>query len=115
MLGIDSPAKFWHPPRPWLEGWRNIPIPLVLNLQVSASAPFSGGCVQGFSLPAAVSPVFDLTPMVIATQPTNSANGKALGLEGAMSIHRRDRQAGFTVTSLYGYFNGQSSDLAGKH
>ncbi|MGA2344924.1 MAG: DUF5666 domain-containing protein [Candidatus Sulfotelmatobacter sp.] len=78
---------------------------LVLNLQVSESAPFSGGCVQGFSLPIAVSPVFDLTPMVIAAQPTNSVNGKALGLEGAIASIA-ETGSGFTVTSLYGYFNG---------
>jgi hypothetical protein len=78
---------------------------LVLNLQVSESAPFSGGCVQGFTLPVAVSPVFDLTPVMIATQPTNSGNGKALGLEGAVAS-TSETGTGFTVTALYGYFNG---------
>jgi hypothetical protein len=78
---------------------------LILNLQVSESAPFSGGCVQGFSLPVAVSPVFDLTPVVIAAQPTNSANGKALGLEGAIASIT-EAGTGFTVTAPYGYFNG---------
>jgi hypothetical protein len=78
---------------------------LVLNLQVSQSAPFTGGCVQGFTLPAAISPVFNLTPLSIATQPTNSANGKALGLEGTIaSIDSTG--TGFTVASLVGYFNG---------
>jgi hypothetical protein len=78
---------------------------LVLNLQVAESAPFSGGCLQGFSLPVAVSPVFDLTPVVIATQPTNSANGKALGLEGAIASIG-ETGTGFTVSAPYGYFNG---------
>jgi hypothetical protein len=78
---------------------------LVMNLQVSESAPFFGGCVQGFSLPVAVSPVFDLTPVVIATQPTNSANGKALGLEGAIASIG-ETGTGFTVSASYGYFNG---------
>jgi hypothetical protein len=78
---------------------------LLLNLQVSESAPFSGGCVQGFSLPVAVSPIFDLTPMVIAAQPTNSANGKALGLEGVIASIG-ETGSGFTVTAPYGYFNG---------
>jgi hypothetical protein len=77
---------------------------LVLNLQVSQSAPFSGGCVQGFSLPVAVSPVFELTPMVIAAQPTNSANGKALGLEGAIASIGATGN-GFAVTAPEGYFN----------
>lgn len=54
---------------------------LVLNLQVSQSSSFTGGCAQGLTLPTAISPVFNLTPLAITTQPTNSANGKALGLE----------------------------------
>jgi len=78
---------------------------LVLNLQVSESAPFSGGCVENFTLPAAVSPVFDLTPLVIAAQPTNSANGKALGLEGAIASIGATG-TGFTVSAPYGYWNG---------
>jgi len=77
---------------------------LVLNLQVSESAPFSGGCVQNLSVP--VSPVFDLTPVVIAAQPTNSANGKALGLEGAIASIGATG-TGFTVSAPYGYFNGK--------
>jgi hypothetical protein len=76
---------------------------LVLNLQVAASAPFSGGCEQNLSV--AVSPVFDLSPMVIAAQPTNSANGKALGLEGAIASVA-GTGTGFTVTPPFGYFNG---------
>ncbi|MGO8797250.1 MAG: hypothetical protein ACLQLC_20720 [Candidatus Sulfotelmatobacter sp.] len=76
---------------------------LILNLQVSQSAPFSGGCVQNLSVP--VSPVFDLTPLVIAAQPTNSANGKALGLEGAVASVGATGN-GFTASAPYGYFNG---------
>ena len=78
---------------------------LVLNLQVSQSAPFTGSCVQGFTLPAAISPIFNLTPLAIATQPTNSTNGKALGLEGTIASIG-STGTGFTVTSLTGYFNG---------
>lgn len=80
---------------------------LVLNLQVSQSAPFSGGCVQNLSLPSAVSPVFNLTPVLIAAQPTNSANGKALGLEGTIASIGETGTA-FTVTAPIGYFNGNS-------
>jgi hypothetical protein len=76
---------------------------LVLNLQVSKSAPFPGGCVQNLSVP--VSPVFDLTPVVIAAQPTNSANGKALGLEGAITSIGATG-SGFTVSAPSGYWNG---------
>ncbi len=75
---------------------------LVLNLQVSESAPFSGGCIQNLSVP--VSPVFNLTPLVIAAQPANSANGKALGVEGTIaSVDATGTQ--FTVTAPTGYFN----------
>ena len=77
---------------------------LVLNLQVSQSAPFSGGCVPG-SLPVAVSPVFNLTPVVIAAQPTNSTNGKAFGLEGAIASIA-ESGTGFTVTAPDGYYDG---------
>lgn len=78
---------------------------LVLNLQVSQSAPFSGGCVQGLSLPAAVSPLFDLSPLAIAAHPTNSANGKAVGLEGAIASVNATG-TGFTVSAPYGYYSG---------
>lgn len=78
---------------------------LVLNLQVSQSAPLFGACVENSYLPAAVSPVFDLTPVIIAAQPTNSANGKALGLEGAIASISATG-TGFTVTAPYGYDNG---------
>jgi hypothetical protein len=78
---------------------------LLLNLQVSQSALFSGGCVGNFSLPSAVSPVFDLTPVMIAALPTNSTNGKALGLQGTIaSIDATG--TGFTVTAPFGYWNG---------
>jgi len=76
---------------------------LVLNLQVSQSAPFSSGCVQNLSVP--ISPVFNLTPLEIAARPTNSANGKVLGLEGTIaSIDATG--TGFTVTAPVGYWNG---------
>jgi hypothetical protein len=76
---------------------------LVLNLQVSASAPFSGACVDNLSVP--VSPVFNLTALTIAAQPSNAANGKALGLVGAVtSIDATG--GGFTVTAPIGYWNG---------
>jgi hypothetical protein len=76
---------------------------LVLNLQVSKSAPFSSGCVQNVSVP--VSPVFDLTPVMIAAQPTNSTNGKMVGLEGAIASVGA-AGTGFTVSAPGGYWNG---------
>jgi Domain of unknown function (DUF5666) len=75
---------------------------MVLNLQVSASAPFSGGCVQNLSV--AVSPVFNLTPLVIAAQPTNSSNGKAFGLQGAVTAAAT--AGGFAASPSSGYWNG---------
>lgn len=76
---------------------------LVLNLQISKSAPFSSACAQNLSVP--VSPVFDLTAMEIAAQPTNSTNGKALGLEGAItSVDATGTE--FTVGAPVGYWNG---------
>lgn len=75
---------------------------LVLNLQVSQSAPFSGGCVTNLSV--SVSPVFNLTPLTIAAQPSNSANGKALGLAGVVASADA-AGAGFTVTAAGGYWN----------
>jgi len=55
---------------------------LVLDLQVSKSAAFSGGCSQSLTGAVTITPTFTLTPISIAAQPTNSANGKALGVEG---------------------------------
>jgi Domain of unknown function (DUF5666) len=75
---------------------------LLLNLQVSQSAPFSGGCVQNLSV--AISPVFDLTPVMITAQPTNSTNGKVLGLEGVIASTTQTG-TGFTVTAPIGYWN----------
>lgn len=53
---------------------------LVLNLQVSKSAPFSGGCSSSLTNAVPVAPVFELTAITPTAQPTNSANGKAVGL-----------------------------------
>lgn len=78
---------------------------LVLNLQVSNSAPFSGGCEQALTNSVPIAPVFNLTPLVIAANPTNSSNGKALGLQGAIaSIDATG--TGFTVSAPIGYWNG---------
>lgn len=77
---------------------------LVLNLQVSKSAPFSGGCSQALTGAVQVAPVFNLTPLTIATQPTNSANGMVLGLPGAIASVSASG-TGFTVSALYGYWN----------
>ncbi len=73
---------------------------LALNLQVAQSAPFSGGCSSSLTNTIFVTPTFNLTPVVIAAQPTNSANGKALGLEGLIGSIDASGD-GMTVTTLY--------------
>jgi hypothetical protein len=73
---------------------------LALNMQVSKSAPFSGGCAQSLTNSIPVAPVFNLTPVVIAAQPTNSSNGKALGLEGLIGSIDASGTS-FSVNALY--------------
>lgn len=76
---------------------------LVLNLQVSASAPFSGPCAENLSVP--IAPVFNLTPITIAAQPTSTTNGMVFGLQGAVTSVDAGG-SGFTVTAPTGYWNG---------
>ncbi len=71
---------------------------LVLNLQVSK---YPGDCpsTTEFVTAPPVTATFDLSPLTIAPQPTNSANGLALGLEGTIgSIDPAG--TGFTVNGL---------------
>ena len=70
---------------------------LVLDLQVSATASFNGGCSGNLTNNVAITPTFALTPISIASSPTNSANGKALGVEGLISAVNPD---GFTAGAL---------------
>ena len=72
---------------------------LALDLQVSASAPFSGGCSSRLTNSVPVAPVFNLTPVTIAAQPTNSANGKAVGVEGLIGSIETGG-AGMSVNAL---------------
>jgi hypothetical protein len=58
---------------------------LSLDLQVSQSASSAVCNPNGGSEAFTVTPVFDVTPVTIAAQPTNSTNGKATGLEGLIS------------------------------
>jgi hypothetical protein len=76
---------------------------LVLDLKVSA---YPGQCPTPAQYPSAppVTAAFDLTPLNIAAQPTNSTNGLALGLEGTIgSVGSGAAQ--FTVNGLV---NGQT-------
>ena len=72
---------------------------LVLDLQVFATAPFNGACSSSLTNTVAVTPTFGLTPLPIAEQPTNSANGKASGVEGLISAVNADG-SGFTAGAL---------------
>jgi hypothetical protein len=65
----------------------------------SATAPFNGACSSSLTNTVAVTPTFGLTPLPIAEQPTNSANGKALGVEGLISAVNADG-SGFTAGAL---------------
>ena len=57
---------------------------LVLNLDVSKSIAFQGACPSAtdFNTIPQSSSEFDLTPLSIAAEPTNSSNGMMLGLRG---------------------------------
>lgn len=58
---------------------------LVLDLQVSQSTNISG-CNQNTTTTTTLTPTFNVTPVVVTAQPTNSSNGKATGLRGIVSL-----------------------------
>jgi hypothetical protein len=72
---------------------------LVLNLDASKSTPFTGACPTSLATIPQSASVFDLTPMTIAAQPSNSANGMAFGLHGIIASVASGG-AGITVDSL---------------
>jgi hypothetical protein len=57
---------------------------LSLDLQVSQSASYPGCYTTGIT-PFSLTPMFSLAPVSIAARPTNSANGKLIGLEGLVA------------------------------
>ncbi len=75
---------------------------LELNLQVSKSTNYTScaGIVKG-AIPFSFTPTFNLTPVTLASQPTNSTNGKATGLRGLMGSVTADG-TGFSVTGDFG-------------
>jgi hypothetical protein len=81
---------------------------LVLDLQVSETAPFSGGCSESLTNAVTITPTFSLTAISIAAQPTNSSNGKVLGVEGLISSVSADG-SGFTAGALYSVSEGASA------
>lgn len=78
---------------------------LILDLQVSKSAPFSGGCSQSLTNAVTVTPTFSLTPISIAAQPTNNANGKLLSVMGVIDTPSANG-SGFTVNAFFGANQG---------
>jgi hypothetical protein len=80
---------------------------LILNLQVAKSTPFSGNCTSASNNGPQVPVVFTLTPMSIASQPTNSTNGRILGLRGVIGSVAQSG-TGVTVNGLGGYNTGVS-------
>jgi hypothetical protein len=70
---------------------------LMLNLQVSQSVNFSS-CDQNTTQNAKLTPVFDLTAITVASQPSNLANGKMVGLYGLISS-LDGNGVGFNVSS----------------
>ncbi len=81
---------------------------MVLNLQVAKTAQFNGGCSQNLTNTLFITPVFNLTPMTIAAQPTNSENGKALGVEGSIGSVSANG-AGFSAAALFSADEGNSN------
>jgi hypothetical protein len=80
---------------------------LVLDLQVSQTAPFNGGCSQSLTNAVTITPTFSLTPISIAALPTNRANGNVLGVEGLISSVSTNG-SGFTTDALYSVGEGPS-------
>lgn len=75
---------------------------LALNLQVSESTNYSGcSSLARGAVPFSVAPIFNVTPMTFAAQPTNNTNGKASGLRGLIGTVTTDG-TGFSVAGDFG-------------
>jgi Domain of unknown function (DUF5666) len=75
---------------------------LELNLQVSKSTNYStcAGIVHG-AFPFSLTPTFSVTPVTLAAEPTNSTNGKAMGLRGMIGTVTNNGTS-FTVAGDFG-------------
>ena len=71
---------------------------ILLDMLVSESATFPSACMTNGDDSFTFTPQFALTPITLSSQPTNSANGKALELQGVITSIGTD---GFTVTGIY--------------
>ncbi|MGB6973765.1 MAG: DUF5666 domain-containing protein [Terracidiphilus sp.] len=72
---------------------------LLLDLQVSKSISLTG-CPTSSDESYTFQPVLELTPVALAAQPTNSANGMALNRQGMIASIDSDG-GGFTITGIY--------------
>ena len=80
---------------------------LLLDLQVSQSATFSNCDLQGATY--SITPTFKLTPVVLASPPTNIENGKITGLEGQIaSVNAAENSFTVTAASPLAEGNGPS-------
>ena len=83
------------------------PLATVRIPQVSKTAPFNGGCSNSLTNAVNITPTFKLTSISIAAQPTNSENGKVLGVEGLISSVSPDG-SGFAASALSSVGEGAS-------
>jgi Domain of unknown function (DUF5666) len=77
---------------------------LVLDLKLSTYPEQCPTSFAEYQSAPPVTAVFDLTPLTISAQPTNSTNGLALGLEGTISAVG----SGATEFTVNGLVNGQT-------
>ena len=81
---------------------------LVLNSLVTQSAVVPGNCaLAGSYFYSSYTPTFVLTPLIVSGQPTNSANGKALRLEGMIASVDANG-SGFSLARMYDQPVGQT-------
>jgi hypothetical protein len=73
---------------------------LLLGFEVSQSLSLPGGCSISGNQTYTLQPAFALTPLTLAAQPTNSANGLALNQQGMIASIDADAQ-GFSATNIY--------------
>jgi hypothetical protein len=103
----DTTSTYAYGYTPSTQVTTNLPTPLTveggtmavsLNLQVSQSASFPSTCYPSGIATFAITPTFDLAPITVAAQPTNSSNGRMTGLEGFVQTAGTEPNS-FTVDS----------------
>lgn len=81
---------------------------LTFNLLISQSETYPENCYYSGIPSYSITPTFDLTPLVISTQPGNSSNGKLNSLQGVIASTDSAGKS-FTVTSADGSNYGGGS------